>query len=319
MSTYLITGATGYVGSMLINRIKKTDGSKVVALVRNPQKLVDMGITDVEVIKVDLVSREEMNKLSFDVDYVFHCASVTKSFEMINHPVEVIESIINTTQNVLNLADRCHAKSIVYVSSMEVYGDIDCSDGHNVCEREMGYVDLANVRSCYPIGKRMAENICVAYCKEYGVPVKIARLAQTFGKGVLKEDNRVYKQFALSAKKGEDIVLHTKGNSVANYCGIEDTIDGLFTILEKGTDGEAYNIVNEDNTMTIREVAKLVCEKAADSKIEVVYDIPDNNKYGYAADTGLRMSGSKLRELGWIPKQKLEDMYMDVIEEITLS
>lgn len=315
----MITGATGYVGSMLINRIKNKTGDKVIVLVRNPEKLADMGITDIEIVKADLVSREEMKKLSLDIDYVFHCVSITKSFEMVNHPVEVIASIVSTTQNVLDLAYRCHAKSFVYVSSMEVYGNIDCSDGHRVCEDEMGYVDLANVRSCYPMGKRMAENLCVAYYKEYGVPIKIARLAQTFGKGVLKEDNRVYKQFVLSAKKGENIVLHTKGNSVANYCGIEDTVDGLFTILERGTNGEAYNIVNEDNTMMIREVAKLVCNKIADSKIEVVYDIPEDNKYGYAADTGLRMSAGKLRKLGWVPKQTLEDMFMDVKREIDLN
>ena len=162
----------------------------------------------------------------------------------------------------------------------------------------------------------MAENICYSHYKEYGIPVKIARLAQTFGRGVLPDDTRVFAQFAQSVQEGMDIILHTKGNSMGNYCGIEDAIMGIMTILNRGTDGEVYNVVNEANTMTILQMAELVAEKIAGGKIKVVYDIPqDKDCYGYAEDTGLRLSGSKLVALGWRPVESLEMMYQDLMDK----
>ena len=181
-------------------------------------------------------------------------------------------------------------------------------------ESELGEVNSFNVRSCYPLGKRMAENICYCYFKEYGVPVKIARLAQTFGHGILPEDNRVFAQFAKSVREGKDIVLHTLGNSMGNYCSIDDAVEGILTILIKGENGEAYNVVNENNSMTIRQMAELVAEKIAGGKIQVIFDIPEGNPYGYASDTGIRLSGKKLEGLGWIAKDDLIEMYKQICE-----
>lgn len=316
MSTYFITGATGYIGSMLIKHIKDCDtDAAITAVVRDREKARNLLPGGVNILQIDLTDETAMKKIEAGYDYIIHCASVTKSAEMISHPAEVIESIVNTTQNVLKLARRCHVKSMAYISSMEVYGDINCSDGHRVSEKELGTVELFNPRSCYPMGKRMAESICYFYYKEYGIPVKIARLAQTFGKGILPTDNRVFAQFAKAIKYGEDIVLYTQGNSMGNYCSIDDTVEGILTILEHGTDGEAYNVVNEENTMTIRQMAELVAEKIADGKIQIAYDIPEVNQYGYAADTGIRLSGQKLTKLGWKPTKKLKEMYEDLLEE----
>ena len=100
---------------------------------------------------------------------------------------------------------------------------------------------------------------------------------------------------------------------MGNYCGIHDAISGIMTILEKGTNGEAYNVVNEANTMTIRQMAELVADRMADGRINVVYDITDHERYGYAADTTLRLSGEKLMSLGWKPEEDLENMYSQLI------
>ena len=233
MPIYLITGASGYIGSMLKKRLLDSDGYlKIVALSRNPGKPGER----VYVIQADL---RDCNFPGYfyekadQIDYILHCASVTDSREMVSHPVEVIQSIVNGTQNVLELARRYQIKSMVYLSSMEVYGETDCSDGHRAAEDTAGAgkVELLSARSCYPLGKRMAENLCYSYFKEYGVPVKIARLSQTFGRGVPSTDNRVFSQFARAVKAGEDIVLHTEGNSMGNYCGIDDVVSGILTIL----------------------------------------------------------------------------------------
>lgn len=317
MSVYLVTGATGYMGSMLIKHILQYEqNAEVIALVRDPEKAENMLGKRIRPVQADLTDGMSMNSLMIPCDYLLHCASVTKSAEMVSHPVEVTESIVNATQNIMKLAMRSGIKGMAYLSSMEVYGRVDCSDGHRVSEDELGEIDIFSVRSCYPLGKRMAENICYSYFKEYGVPVKIARLAQTFGKGVLPADNRVFVQFAKAAKNGTDIVLHTEGTSMGNYCAVDDAVEGILTVLYRGKAGEAYNIVNEANTMQIREMAKLVAEKVAGGRCRVRTEPMDSARTGYAPDTGLRLSGEKLRRLGWQPQKGLEEMYEDVIKEL---
>lgn len=317
MARYCITGATGYIGWKLVEYLHQYDGrAEIAAVVRNADKAQKLFSDKAELIPADLTDEQLVNHLNGDFDYIIHCACVTKSAEMISHPVEVTRSIVNATQNVLELARRCKPKSMVFLSSMEVYGDIDCTDGHRVSEQEYGNIDLLNVRSCYSLGKRMAENICYSYFSEYGVPVKIARLAQTFGDELLPGENRVFAQFARSVKNGTDIVLHTDGSSMGNYCGIRDAVAGILKILEHGKDGEAYNVVNEMHTMTIRQMAEFVADEIANGKIKVVHEIPKDNEYGYAASTGLRLSGKKLMETGWTPRESLRDMFSEIISKL---
>ncbi len=317
MAEYCITGATGYIGWKLVEYIRQHDReAKIVAIVRNKDKARKLLSDKAELFSADLIDGQQMQKLNGCFDYMIHCASVTKSMEMVSHPVEVIRSIINATQNILELARRCQTRSVVFLSSMEIYGDIDCMDGHRVSEQEYGNIDPLNVRNCYSLGKRMAENICYSYFREYGVPVKIARLAQTFGDEILPTENRIFAQFARSVKNGTDIVLHTDGGSMGNYCGIRDALAGILLISEHGKNGEAYNVVNEMHTMTIRQMAEFVADKIAGGRIKVVYEIPKDNQYGYAAATGIRLSGKKLMELGWMPKESLEDMYIEIISKL---
>lgn len=317
MAEYCITGATGYIGWKLVEYILRHDeGAKVVAIVRDKAKAKQLLSDKAELIIADLTDEYQVKKIKRDFDYIIHCASITKSVEMVSRPVEVISSIINTTQSTLELARRCNVKSMVFLSSMEIYGDIACTDGHRVSEQEYGNIDLLNVRSCYSLGKRMGENICYSYFKEYGVPVKIARLAQVFGDEILPTENRVFAQLARAVKNGTNIVLHTEGNSMGNYCGIRDALVGILMVLEHGKDGEAYNVVNEKHTMTIRQMADFVANKIANGKIKVVYEIPEDNRYGYAAHTGIRLSAQKLMDLGWSPQERLEDMYKEIISKL---
>lgn len=312
MRTYLITGATGYIGRIIAEGLLKLN-QDVTVVVRNPDKLCSFIMNNARIIVKDLVNADSVRQITGSYEYLIHCAAFTQSSYMMSNPVEVAESVINGTQNILELAVRCRVQSMVYLSSMEVYGHINCSDGRKVGEDELGNLDISNIRSCYPMAKRMAENFCHLYHKEYDVPVKIARLAQTFGRGISVDDNRVFAQFVRSIKENNDIVLHTQGNSVGNYCDIDDAVEAILFLLENGKSTEAYNIVNEANTMTIREMAEMVTDKIAGGKIGITYDVPKDNRYGYAVETGLRLSSSKMKNLGWEAKTSLEEMYWRMI------
>lgn len=312
MKQYIVTGATGYIGSMLVEKLLQ-EGKNVTVLVRKPERLKNTIYDKVKIVQADIVNHEEIRQITGSYDYLIHCAAATQSAYMMSNPVEVAESIVHGTKNMLELAVRCQVKSMVYVSSMEVYGCVDCSNGSRVKENELGALDIANIRSCYPMAKRMAESFCYLYHKEYGVPVKIARLSQTFGRGVKSDENRIFAQIAKAVQNNMDIVLHTKGNSMGNYCDIDDAIEAILFLLNEGDAAEAYNIVNEDNTMTIRQMAELVIEKIAKGKLKIIYDIPEDNRFGYAAKTGLRLSGEKIKKLGWEAKVSLEEMYRRMI------
>lgn len=322
-STILITGATGFIGGLLVDELISMNnlyntGINLILPVRNLKKAKEKYPIDKDQYKsITLIETSlenfQLEKLDMPIDYIFHCASTTSSSIMISNPVEVADGIVLGTKNILELARIKQIKSMVYLSSMEVYGIIDSTCGL-ITENMLGDVDIFSARSCYPLGKRMAEHYCHIYYKQYGLPVKIARLAQTFGYGISKDDNRVFAQFARAVINNQDIVLHTKGLSMGNYCESKDAINGLLTILVKGCDGEAYNVVNEENTMRICEMAKLVVEKIAKGKIKIIYDIPHNNTYGYARDTGLRLSSEKLRGLGWRPTKNLEEMFLELID-----
>lgn len=183
----------------------------------------------------------------------------------------------------------------------------------------IGYINPLKVRSNYPESKRLCENMCVAYMREYGVKVKIARLAQTFGAGILPGENRVFAQFAKSVISGRDIVLHTRGLSEGNYCYTRDCVLGLFIILLCGENGEAYNVANPKSHTTIAEMAHMVADKISNGKIKVIYDIPKDNVFGYAEDTKMKLNSDKLQALGWTPEIGLEDAYKRMIEQMKIE
>ena len=323
MKNILITGATGFIGSLLVKEcVERKMFENILLPVRNVEKAEKMNETirkqtecKLYIVKASLT---ELDKAVFPVmaDYIIHCASVTQSAEMISHPVETADSIVLGTRNILEFAKGIGVKGMVYLSSMEVYGKV-ADTGRPRKENELGEVATEAVRSCYPLGKKMAEHYCHIYHKEYGLPIKIARLAQIFGKGVRSDDNRVYMQFAKAASEGRDIVLKTKGASMGNYCASEDAVKAIFMILEKGAAGEVYNVVNERNTMSVRDMAGLVAREAAGGRIKVRTEAEDSMKTGFAPDTGLRLSGEKLQNIGWQPTKELAEMYRDVIWEIS--
>lgn len=322
-STVLITGATGMIGALLVKYFlfcneRKNMKITVIGTARNQKKAKDiygnlLGQQCFKMIYLDIIEKIEIKE---KVDYIFHTASATSSKFFVTYPVETFNTMYLGTLNILNLAMEKSVKSMVYLSSMEIYGKTD-SDLKTITEENIGYIDFLNIRSSYSEGKRASECLCVAFTEEKKVPVKIARLAQTFGVGIQKEDNRVYAQFINSVLTGQDIVLHTEGKSWGNYCYTSDLVSALLILLLKGKNGEAYNISNEENTMSIYSMASMVLKKFGNNKLKLVIDIPEDNlKYGYAPDVKMCLDSKKIRMLGWKPKTNLQEMYKKTIEYI---
>lgn len=306
-ASFLITGATGLIGSTLIRCLLALNKNiRILAPVRNiekARKMYDNQMSGLTFFETDLLHfhYESLGK----VDYVIHCAAPTASKFFVNNPVETATTIFSVTARLLDYCRHNKVCSFVYLSSLEVYGTIN-DDSTPVDESVQGYLDPLDVRSSYPMAKRAAENLCVDYQREYGVPARIARLTQTTGAGISMDDNRVIAQFARLAADGEDIVLHTKGDSARPYCYTTDAVSALLYIAQRGQDGQAYNVANEATYISAYDMA-MYLKVNFNPAISVRMEISDG--YGYAAPTKLRLSAQRLRNLGWCPQYGLKEIF----------
>lgn len=305
---FLITGATGLIGSTLIHCLLALDkGIHIIAPVRNAQKckalFSNKELSATCIIECDIAT---FNYTSLGtVDYIVHCAAPTSSKFFVEHPIDTFKTIYNGTDALLTYAKENSIKSFVYLSSLEVYG-IQTNDDTPITESCQFYLNPLSTRSSYPMAKRATEHLCHLYATQYNVPVKIARLTQTTGAGITKEDNRVITQFAKLASQGQDIVLHTTGEAARPYCYITDAITGILYILLKGKNGEAYNVSNDETYISAKEMAEYIRQNfnpAISVRIEL------NDKMGYAPETKLKLTSQKLIDLGWTPRYSLKEIF----------
>lgn len=292
----LITGASGLIGRTLVRCLE--------------------GLNDVYNLNITLYTpwhteiEAWMASNTSHVDYIIHLACPTASREMVDHPVEVSDAIVNLTRHVLDFAKQ-QAAVMVYASSMEVYGSVLTDE--EIAEDYQGYVNPLTVRSSYPLGKRMAEMYCYCFAQEYGVDVRIARLVQTFGAGISAEDQRVFAQFARSIISRNDIILHTPGKSTRKYLYLTDAVSALLYIMLRGKKGEAYNAAHPESYISIIEMAKMLQKEFApeiDVRVERKSDIP------YAPETHLNLSTLKLESLGWKANVPLREMFARLIDSL---
>lgn len=307
-SAILVTGATGLIGSMLVKTIlaaakKYSFRIKIIGQVRDFEKA--------KKVYGDLFGEIEfVSDPNVPCEYIVHTVSPTTSKFFIEHPVETIKTSVESAMEILEVAKN-KGTSVVYLSSMEQYG-VPYEYGQKMTEDKVGMIDHLNIRASYSESKRLCECLCASYAAEYDVNVKIARLAQTFGAGVPLTDNRMPMQFARAAAEAHDIVLHTEGKSIANFVYLSDAIAGILTILEKGKKGQAYNVCNDTETRSVREIAELVAKKVVGGSIRVRIEKKEN--MGYAPDTAMYLDSGKLRELGWKAEVSMAEAYERLVE-----
>ncbi|MBQ1397956.1 MAG: NAD-dependent epimerase/dehydratase family protein [Clostridia bacterium] len=322
--TVLVTGAAGLIGRTLIKQLfdwneNAAEKISVIGMEFSEERAkAVLGEFVEKGLRLIIADVRDVKPENIGVDYIIHAASMTASKAFIETPVETTMISVDGTIKMLEFAKANQVKGFVYLSSMEVYGTPETDEKIN--EEHPTNLNAMAVRSCYPESKRMCESLCASYASEYHVPAKVVRLTQTFGPGVAYQDGRVFAEFARCAIEGRNIILNTKGETKRNYLYTEDAANALFTVLAKGTPGEAYNAANESTYCSIYEMACLVAKECADGKIDVeIRERADAAKLGYAPTLHMNLDASKLRSLGWKPQVGLVDMYRNTIQSMIAS
>lgn len=315
-SSVLVTGSTGLLGSQIVLALLRANeryqlNIRIFILSRTQSKAEKIFGDKLDSLTLVIGDITDNIEIEAEIDYIIHGASTTNSLDFVNHPVDTINTVVHGTQNILEFAREKSVSGFVFLSSLEVYGSF--SGRKDVSETDFGYLDPAQTRSSYSEGKRLAETLCVSYAHQYQLPIKIARLCQTFGPGVAYEDNRVFAHFARAIIEKTDIVLHTQGGTERNYCYIKDAISGIFHVLLRGDNAEGYNIANESTMISIKKMAELVSSLDDTGTVKVVIDAQDISKFGYNPEVKIRLLTSKLEALGWKPTTDLQTMFTRMI------
>lgn len=319
-SRIMITGMTGLIGKTLARRLlavsrEKKLSLRLIAPVRNMTAAQELFRDDAERIRFIQGDITTVDLSGSTPDYIIHCASQTSSQAFLNEPVETIRVTTEGTRHMLEYARGIkNLKRFIYLSTMEVYGTPQTDDP--IMETSPMYMDTMNARASYPVSKRLTETLCVAYMKEYGVPVNVLRLTQTFGPGVKYDDGRVFAEFARCAIEKRDIILKTKGETKRSYLYTEDAADAILTILRNGIPGEAYNVANPDTYCSIYEMANLIADRICGKQIKVQILEQDLSTTGYAPVLHMNLDTKKLEALGWKAKTGLEEMYRSMIDNM---
>lgn len=312
----LITGATGMIGSQLVKKLAKESDVKIIALYRNENKknevFTDLVGDNIEWICCDVT---KFFNITSPVDYIIHTAGVTGgSKQHVDFPMRTIATAIDGTRNMLEIARKKKVLGFVFLSSLEVYGTTDYAI-HSIQEDEGGYVNPISVRSSYSESKRLCETMCAAYFKQFCVPAKVVRLAPTYGLGAYYTDNRVLCEFARCIIEGKDIVLRSTGDTVRNYCDVEDAVNAIICVMLKGKAGEAYNIANMETEISIKELAERFIALYPDSGSHIKFDIPkDITTLGYNKTVKIRLDSRKLMTLGWRPQCGTDKMIRHLVD-----
>ncbi len=191
------------------------------------------------------------------LDFVIHAAGIASPVYYMKYPLETIEGAVQGTKNLLELARLNKGlEGFLYFSSSEIYGDPDPKSVPTP-ETYHGYVSSVGPRACYDESKRLGETISTVYQQRYGVPVTIVRPFNVFGPGMQHNDRRVIPMFTYEALNGRALPVHGDGIQTRTFCYISDAISGFLKALLKGKRGDAYNIGNSNNEISMADLAKM--------------------------------------------------------------
>lgn len=299
--TALVAGGAGFIGSHLCQSLLDR-GFFVYA--------VDNFITGRRLNIKPFLSHERFSFDEIDItssefgtafadrhlDIIFHlaCPTGVPNIERLSEEMLLTSSF--GTHNICELARR-HDARLVYTSTAEVYGHPEVSPQS---ESYNGNVNPIGPRAPYEEGKRFGETLIAVYAKKYGVNGTVVRIFNTFGPGMSLEDKRVIPRILRSVKTGDSITIYGDGTQTRTHLYVDDLIEGLFLVMDKGKPGEAYNIGGVDQVQ-IKELAKIIM-RLTKRKNNVSYEphfIEDHKSRKPCVE--------KMRKLGWSQNIPLEE------------
>ena len=304
----LLAGGAGFLGSHLAEAlIQKGYELDILDNLASGKERNIQSIRDrVGLLKYDVTSY----KTSTKYDLVMNFASRASRMEWENHPVDVALSNALGSKNLIEIAMASGAKYI-YASSSEVYGNPSVIP---TPEDYVGCVSTTGTRSPYDEGKRFGDALTKAYERQYGLKNIIIRFFNTYGPRMRGDDQygRVVDRFVKQALANKQLTVYGNGEQTRSFTYVSDTVNGIITAIEKGEDGEVYNIGNDEET-TIMDLANTVREITHSISEIVFFPLPEDDPRRRAADI------SKMRRLGWFPEIPLKDGIYNMIKSINFD
>lgn len=300
----LISGATGMIGSFLIDAIMKMNENglncTIYAMGRNEQKAKERfdycwGNSNFRFVHHD-INYPITNQMEEPVDFVIHLASNTHPVAYATDPIGTITTNIIGAYNMLEFSANIGAERMAFASSNEIYGE-NRGDVEKFTEDYCGYIDCNTMRAGYPESKRCGEALCQAYITQKGLNVVIPRLTRSYGPTLLESDSKALSQFLKKGLVGENIVLKSAGTQYYSYTYVADAVAGLLFVLLKGEKGVAYNISDEKSDIMLKDLAQIIANECG---TEVVFELPDNvEAAGFSKATKARLENARIKELAY--------------------
>lgn len=321
----LITGAAGLVGSFLIDtimlhNINNNLNLKIYALGRDIKKLKARFENYINSPHFNFIIHDVNNACDAIAinnkyfDFIIHLASNTHPAAYASNPIETILTNITGLNNLLKLAADLNITRFMFASSVEVYGE-NRGDAEFFDENYCGFININSVRAGYPESKRCGETLCRAYMRQKNLDIVIPRFTRLYGPTMLMSDTKAISQFIKKALSGENIILKSAGGQYYSYAYIADAVTGLMTVLLNGECGESYNIADSASDIKLKDLAELIANYSGQS---VIFEKPDEfERSGYSAATKARLSGDKIKNLGWSPCYDIKTGIARTLEILT--
>ena len=251
----LITGGAGFIGSHLCERLV-AEAQQVLCVDnfytgtrRNMHGLLDNP-------RFELMRQDVCFPLYVEVDRIYNLACPASPIHYQHDPVQTTKTSVHGAINMLGLAKRVKA-TILQASTSEVYGDPTV---HPQPEEYWGNVNPIGPRSCYDEGKRCAETLFFDYYRQHRLPIKVARIFNTYGPRMHPNDGRVVSNFIVQALMGKDITVYGDGSQTRSFCYVDDLVDGLIRLMESDRDIVGPINLGNPTEFTIRRLAETVID-----------------------------------------------------------
>ena len=326
-STILLTGAYGMLASYVTRFIDHLNSIgmdiKLIACVRYKDKFYTKFPDLKNPGSVTVVEYAMDRELHIDgkVDYIIHAASLASPQYYGVCPVDVFTPNIIGNYYLLKLAKEKDVKGYLMFSSSDIYGTTDKAV---VTEDDFGGMDTLDIHSCYSESKRMAETMCKSFWVQYKVPAKIVRIWHTYAPTMdIEHDPRVFSSFMKNIIHGKNIEMKSDGSGQRCFCYITDVVSAFFAVLLKGESGQAYNVGNPSQYISMADLAETLVKLSKNSSLKVVRkERAVDEKYveNNLLTNKVRIpSDKKLRELGWEPKVDIVEGFGRVIRYLRYS